>query len=57
MEDWLKSKGKRQNDYRAFARNWIRRATESQRKEYDLDRTKIDRGLQSTRDLLNQYNK
>lgn len=57
MEDWLRSKGKRQNDYKAFARNWIRRATESQRKEYDLDRTKIDRGLQSTRDLLNQYNK
>lgn len=57
MEDWLKSKGKRQSDYRAFARNWIRRATESQRKEYDLDRTKIDRGLQSTQDLLNQYKK
>ena len=29
MEDWLKSKGKRQKDYRAFARNWIRRALEN----------------------------
>jgi DNA-binding transcriptional regulator YhcF (GntR family) len=28
MEDWLKSKGKTQKDYKAFARNWIRRATE-----------------------------
>lgn len=25
MLDWLKSKGKRQKDYEAFARNWIRR--------------------------------
>ena len=25
MSDWLKSKGKRQKDYEAFARNWIRR--------------------------------
>lgn len=25
MEDWLKSKGKTQKDYEAFARNWIRR--------------------------------
>lgn len=57
MEDWLKSKGKRQRDYKAFARNWIRRATESQRKEYDLDRTKIDKGLQSTQDLLKPYKK
>lgn len=57
MEDWLRSKGKRQRDYKAFARNWIRRATESQRKEYDTDRAKIDRGLQSTQDLLKQYKK
>lgn len=57
MEDWLKSKGKIQKDYKAFARNWIRRATESQRKEYDLDRMKIDKGLQNTKDLLNQYKK
>ena len=27
MEDWLKSKGKIQKDYEAFARNWIRRNT------------------------------
>ena len=57
MEDWLKSKGKTQKDYKAFARNWIRRSTESQRKEYDLDRLKIDKGLQSTKELLNQYKK
>ena len=29
MEDWLKAKGKRQKDYKAFARNWLRRAVES----------------------------
>jgi len=27
MSDWLKSKGKTQKDYEAFARNWIRRNT------------------------------
>ena len=30
MEDWLKSKGKKQKDYEAFARNWIRRNTKEQ---------------------------
>lgn len=57
MEDWLKAKGKRQSDYKAFARNWVRRATESQRKEYEVGRVEVDRGLQSTQELLDQYRK
>jgi hypothetical protein len=28
MTDWLKSKGKRYKDYKAFARNWVRRGIE-----------------------------
>lgn len=33
MKDWLKSKGKRQKDYLAFARNWLRKAKEFSQKE------------------------
>lgn len=29
MTDWLKSNGKRYKDYKAFARNWIRRSLEA----------------------------
>jgi len=29
MKDWLKANGKRQKDYKAFARNWIRKGLES----------------------------
>jgi len=55
MEDWLKSKGKRQNDYRAFARNWIRRAMENNKDDKGFERR--DAMLESTRELLSKYNK
>lgn len=55
MEDWLKSKGKRQSDYRAFARNWIRRAMENNKDDKGFERR--DAMLESTRNLLNQYKK
>lgn len=34
MRDWLAAKGRRQRDYVAFARNWLRRAEESAPSRY-----------------------
>lgn len=38
MEDWLKSKGKTQKDYEAFARNWIRRSMDGKEEVVEKQR-------------------
>jgi len=55
MEDWLKAKGKRQSDYKAFARNWIRRSVENNKNDNGVERR--DSLMESTRELLNKYTK
>ena len=35
MRDWLASSGKKYKDYKAFARNWIRRACEAKKRDWD----------------------
>jgi hypothetical protein len=49
MKDWLKSKGRRQKDYAAFARNWCRRTQkENNKAEKRTDDFVYQRPKQST---------
>lgn len=57
MRDWLASSGKKYKDYRAFARNWIRRACEAAKKDWEakqpkqvaLNRVEVDEVMEHLR--------
>lgn len=40
MRDWLASSGRKYKDYKAFARNWIRRACEAAKKDWETKQPK-----------------
>lgn len=62
MIDWLASTGKRYKDYKAFARNWMRRILTSKvsvtsEMEVKENREIRDREYEKTQELLNRYRK
>ena len=55
MQDWLSSTGKKYKDYKAFARNWVRRSKKG-KEGGSQDTDWLDRVRRETNNLLEKYN-